>query len=98
MMNHQKRIEAIALGYKPETQDAPHVIAKGKGYIAESIIEKAKEKGIPIQEDPSLVTLLSQLEINETIPEELYKVVAEVFAYIYRADQQLVRTNRENTV
>ncbi|MFD2443506.1 EscU/YscU/HrcU family type III secretion system export apparatus switch protein [Bacillus sp. CGMCC 1.16607] len=85
-MDNQRK-EAIALGYEANLQEAPIVIAKGKGLVADTIIEKAKESGIPIQEDPSLVQLLSQLEINQSIPEELYKVVAEVFAFIYRADQ-----------
>ncbi|WP_442600329.1 EscU/YscU/HrcU family type III secretion system export apparatus switch protein [Neobacillus sp. D3-1R] len=85
----QKRKEAIALGYKPEKQDAPIVVAKGSGLVADNIIQKARENNIPIQEDSSLVQLLSQLEINQTIPDELYQVVAEVFAFIYRADQNL---------
>lgn len=88
-MIDKKRKEAIALGYKPEKQDAPTVVAKGTGLVADNIIHKAKENGIPIQEDSSLVQLLSQLEINQTIPDELYQVVAEVFAFIYRADQNL---------
>ncbi|HYK73648.1 MAG TPA: EscU/YscU/HrcU family type III secretion system export apparatus switch protein [Pseudoneobacillus sp.] len=88
-MIEKKRKEAIALGYKPEHQDAPTVIAKGTGLIADNIIHKAKESGIPVQEDSTLVQLLSQLEINDSIPDELYQVVAEVFAFIYRADQNI---------
>ncbi|PKR87044.1 EscU/YscU/HrcU family type III secretion system export apparatus switch protein [Heyndrickxia camelliae] len=80
--------EAIALSYHSEKYSAPIVKAKGKGYVAENIIEKAKENNIPIQEDQSLVQLLGNLDINETIPEELYEAVAEVFAFIYRVDQQ----------
>lgn len=85
---HTKRREAIALSYRSEKHAAPIVTAKGKGYIADNIIEKAKENSIPIQEDPSLVQLLGTLDINETIPEELYEAVAEVFAFIYKVDQQ----------
>lgn len=87
--NHEKRKEAIALKYNTELDSAPKVVAKGKGIIADEILSKAKEFGVPIQEDPSLVEVLSQLEINQTIPEDLYSVVAELFAFIYRADQQL---------
>ncbi|MFG6148930.1 EscU/YscU/HrcU family type III secretion system export apparatus switch protein [Halobacillus sp. B23F22_1] len=86
---NQKRKQAVALGYKTEQQSAPHVLAKGKGYVADNILEKAKEEGIPIQEDSTLVELLSQLNIHEQIPEELYHVVAEVFAFIYRTDQEI---------
>jgi flagellar biosynthesis protein len=90
-MRENKRKEAIALGYEPKYQDAPTVVAKGKGMVADNIIDLAKENGIPIQEDPSLVHLLSQLEINQSIPDELYKVVAEVFAFIYRTDKEVQR-------
>ena len=84
---NKKRKEVVALSYKQNVENAPVVIAKGKGDIAENIIKIAKENHIPIQEDPSLVSLLGQLEINESIPEELYQAVAEVFAFIYRVDQ-----------
>lgn len=84
-MNENKR-EAIALSYQSE-KSAPEVVAKGKGYIAENILQAAKDHQIPVQEDASLVELLSELNINEQIPEELYHVVAEVFAFIYKVDQ-----------
>ncbi|WP_075980943.1 EscU/YscU/HrcU family type III secretion system export apparatus switch protein [Bacillus massilinigeriensis] len=84
-----ERKEAIALGYDPEGSDSPHVLAKGKGIIADNIITKAEENNIPIQEDPSLVSLLSKLNINENIPDELYQVVAELFAFVYRIDQKI---------
>ncbi|WP_181348803.1 EscU/YscU/HrcU family type III secretion system export apparatus switch protein [Thalassobacillus sp. CUG 92003] len=81
------RREAIALGYEEEKHSAPNVMAKGEGYVADRIISKANDHNVPIQEDASLVELLSELNINEQIPEELYHVVAEVFAFIYRTDQ-----------
>lgn len=89
-MNEQrhKRKEAVALSYDPNSSEAPKVIAKGKGKIAENIVEKAKEHDIPIQEDPSMIEILSQLNIDESIPEELYKAVSEVFAYIYQLDRE----------
>ncbi|KQL54645.1 hypothetical protein AN964_14825 [Heyndrickxia shackletonii] len=80
--------EAIALSYQSEKHSAPVIAAKGKGFVADNIIEKAREHRIPIQEDPSLVQLLGTLDINETIPEELYEAVAEVFAFIYKVDQR----------
>lgn len=83
-----KRKEAVALSYVPEKGDAPRVTAKGKGQIADNILAKAKEHGVPIQEDPSLVELLGQLELNETIPEQLYQAVSEVLAYVYRLDRE----------
>ncbi|GIN83717.1 hypothetical protein J6TS2_01030 [Heyndrickxia sporothermodurans] len=89
MIQKNERKQAVALKYQSDSQTAPKVIAKGKGITAENIIEVAKDKDIPIQEDRNLIELLSQLEINETIPEELYEVVAEVFAFIYRLDQNI---------
>lgn len=82
------RKTAVALGYNPATHDSPKVMAKGKGLVADQIIEKAKIHDIPVQQDPSLVEVLSQLELNERIPEELYQAVAEVFSFIYRLDQR----------
>lgn len=99
-MTQEKKIirkEAVALNYKPDVNDAPVVIAKGKGLIAESIIEKAQANQVPIQEDPSLVELLSKLKVNQAIPEELYQAVAEVFAFIYKTDKQVSDVNKQTT-
>jgi len=86
---NQKRKKAVALRYNQEQNHAPKVVATGKGLIAENVIEKAKENDVPILEDESLVELLAELNINETIPEELYQAVAEVFAFIHQADQNI---------
>ncbi|WP_277677841.1 EscU/YscU/HrcU family type III secretion system export apparatus switch protein [Gracilibacillus dipsosauri] len=84
----QQKAKAAALRFDRDVDNAPKVTAVGKGYVAENILEKAIKHQIPIQSDPTLVELLSELNINETIPEELYQAVAEVFAYIYQIDQQ----------
>lgn len=86
--SNSKPLKAVALSYDSSQQAAPKVTAKGSGLIANSIIQKAKQHQIPLQEDPSLVELLSQLQINETIPEQLYDAVAEVFAFIYHVDRE----------
>lgn len=95
-MNEEKLIrkEAIALTYKPGQHISPTVVAKGKGKIAENILAQANEHDVPIHEDPNLVQLLGQLDLNESIPEELYQAVAEVFAFIYRLDKQHGQKNR----
>lgn len=82
-----QRRQAVALSYKQHQHAAPIVAAKGSGLIADNIVEKAKENGVPIQEDPSLVELLSKLNIQEQVPEDLYQAVAEVFAFIYKLDK-----------
>lgn len=93
MKQNYERKHAIALQYQSDKQKAPTVIAKGKGLIADQIIDTAKEKQIPIQEDRNLVELLGQLNINESIPEELYEAVAEVFAFVYRLDREKKESN-----
>lgn len=78
---------AVALKYIPGETDAPVVVAKGRGKVAEAILEKAKENGVPVQEDAALVEVLSKLDLDEQIPAELYQLVAEILTYIYRADR-----------
>jgi flagellar biosynthesis protein len=80
--------KAVALRYSSDKQQAPIVVAKGKGQVAENIMKKAKEFGIPLQEDASLVEVLSKLELNQEIPAELYQLVAEILSFIYRSDQR----------
>ncbi|WP_201713775.1 EscU/YscU/HrcU family type III secretion system export apparatus switch protein [Rossellomorea arthrocnemi] len=89
MKDRYERKEAIALGYNQHDGSAPKVVAKGKGIIAENILSKATEHGVPVQEDKSLLSLLGNLDTGESIPEELYGAVAEVFAFIYRLDRDI---------
>lgn len=79
---------AVALRYAPEQNVSPVVVAKGKGHIAETIMQKAKEHGVPLQEDPSLVEVLSKLDIKQEIPTELYQLVAEILSFVYRTDSR----------
>ncbi|USG67752.1 EscU/YscU/HrcU family type III secretion system export apparatus switch protein [Brevibacillus ruminantium] len=83
----EKRKQAVALRYQAGVMDAPTVVAKGKGYVAENLLKAAKENQIPIQEDPSLVEVLGKLDLHQQIPPELYQVVAEVLAFVYRLDK-----------
>jgi flagellar biosynthesis protein len=75
--------KAVALHYNPPKDRAPKVTAKGSGLIAEKIIALAKSHGVPIQEDPALVQILSQLDFYQEIPPSIYLVVAELLAFIY---------------
>ncbi len=79
---------AASIKYDGKTDVAPRVTAKGRGYIAEKIIEIAKKNNIPIKEDPALVQILSQLDIDEHIPPELYKAVAEILAFVYSLNER----------
>ncbi len=81
----EKKI-ANALKYSDD-ESAPKVIAKGKGYVAEKIIETAKENKIAIYKDKKLAQQLENLAIGEEIPYELYEVVAEILVYISKLDK-----------
>ncbi len=80
--------KAVALRYLPPVDRAPKVTAKGSGVVAEKIVEMAKKHGVPIQEDPALVQILSQLDFYEEIPPTVYGVVAEILAFIYTLNQK----------
>ena len=80
--------KAVALGYDPEKDIAPKVVAKGKGLIAENILAIAKEHNIHIQEDKQLVDYLAALDLYEEIPPVLYGVIAEIMSFIYRTDSE----------
>lgn len=83
--NSQTRIKtAVALEFDPSQDSAPRVIAAGNGKIAEKILEVARENDIPIREDEVLAEALSMVDLESAIPQELYAVVAEVLAYVYR--------------
>lgn len=82
------RAAAAALKYDPVSNDPPEVLAAGQGLVAEEIIAIAKEHDVPLHEDAGLVEALSRLEIGSFIPRELYVVVAEVLAWVYRVDAQ----------
>jgi len=89
----EPRRTAVALKYDAATDSAPKVIAKGRGLVAEKIMALAREQGIPMREDPDLVQLLAQIDLAQEIPPTLYKVVAEVLAFVYRLNQRYERSD-----
>ena len=82
MSGDRKQQLAVALHY--DRQGAPRVIAKGKGTIGAKIIEVAKEHNIPIEENEILAGALSNVELGDEIPAELYKAVAEVLVFVLK--------------
>ena len=84
--NRKKPKQAVALEYDPK-DIAPRILAIGKGQVAERIIETAKKEDIPIHRDEKLAKTLSKLEIGDTIPPELYEVVAEVLVFVDRLEK-----------
>ena len=89
-LKKKQQKKSVALQYddkKPES--APKVVAKGSGEIAEKIIELAGENNVPIYEDKALVEVLSEIELDREIPPELYKAVAEILAWVYKAHKSI---------
>ena len=76
--------KAVALGYNRSQDNAPKVLASGAGEIANKIISLAKEHDIPIKEDPDLIEILSKVEVDQEIPPNLCKAVAEIFSFLYK--------------
>ena len=81
--------KAVALKYDRDKDQAPRVVATGRGFIAERIIELAKQYNVPLYEDRNLVQVLEALEVESEIPAELYQAVAEVLVFIYRLNRKL---------
>ena len=87
-LQDKKREQAVAVKYDNKKMNAPTVVAKGEGFIARKIIERAVEADVPIVEDAALVSALISLELGEEIPAELYEVVARVLAWVYKLDKE----------
>ncbi|MBI4776591.1 MAG: EscU/YscU/HrcU family type III secretion system export apparatus switch protein [Deltaproteobacteria bacterium] len=86
-----KQKQSVALRYRPEKERAPRVVAKGKGHLAEKIIEIAKKHGVPIKYEPDLVQILSKLDLEQEVPPSLYRAVAEIFAFVYKLNHNYRR-------
>jgi len=88
--------KAVALQYDKEKDSAPLVTAQGRGETAKNIIKIAEENGIPIKKDEDLVNMLSQIELNQEIPVELYQAVSEVFSFIYGISNEKKEESTKN--
>ena len=80
--------KAVALKYQEDGNSAPKVVAKGKGAIADKIMEKAKEFDVPIFQNKALADSLLDLDLDEQIPPNLYKAVAEVFVWLMKSEKK----------
>ena len=86
--------KAVALQYGPGDA-APVIVASGMGYMAEKIVETAADCGVPIYEDNSLSTILSQLQLGQEIPESLYQAIVEIYVYFLHFDPTGKQKNQE---
>ena len=84
------RKKAVALRYQRGEDEAPVVVAKGAGHLAERIIAIANEFDIPLYEDPDLVEVLAKIDLGNVIPPELYQAVAEVLAFVYNLNKKML--------
>ena len=79
--------EVAALRYDQGVDSAPRLVARGSGHVGERILEAARENGIPVRKDPTLVAVLGAVDVGAEVPPDLYGVIAEVLAWAYRADK-----------
>jgi flagellar biosynthesis protein len=87
--------EAAALTYSPESGGAPVVAALGRGLVAEKILEKAREHGVPVFQDALLAQALNQLDVGEEIPREFYAIVAQILVAVGRMDREYGERRRK---
>jgi flagellar biosynthesis protein len=88
MKQNRTKPSAVSLQYHRGGDRAPKVTAKGQGWVAEKIIAMAQEQNIPIKKDKDLIALLEQIDVGQEIPESLYKVVAELLAWVYHLNSE----------
>lgn len=86
MDSPDERQAAVALAYH-DRDGAPRLVAKGRGELAETIIARARAAGVYVHESPELVSVLMQVDLDERIPPELYRAVAELLAWLYHLEQ-----------
>ncbi|HCT92846.1 MAG TPA: type III secretion protein [Lachnospiraceae bacterium] len=90
--------KAVALRYDENKDMAPVIVASGLGYMAERIVETANQNGVPVYEDNSLATVLTQLELGTPIPEELYQAIVDIYAYFLKYTPQKRETDEAESV
>ena len=93
--DEKKKKKAVALKYDENKDAAPVIVASGLGYMAERIVETANQNGVPVYEDNSLATVLSQLDLGTPIPEELYQAIVDIYAYFLKYTPKYTKEEHE---
>ena len=88
MKKNRTKTSAVSLQYNQGSDRAPKVTAKGQGWVAEKIIAIAQEQNIPIKKDKDLMELLEKIDVGQEIPETLYKIIAELLAWVYHLNKE----------
>jgi len=91
MAEKKKMKKAVALSYK-EDMVAPTIVASGSGKVAENILAEAKKNQVPVYEDKNLATILTELDLGEAIPVELYEIVARILLFVGDMDELYAKT------
>jgi len=87
MADKPRQRRAVALRYEPGGDAAPKVVAKGKGPVADQIVALARKHAVPVRHDPTLVSVLSRLKIDQEIPPEVYQAVAAILAFLHKMNR-----------
>jgi flagellar biosynthesis protein len=98
MKQNQTKNSAVSLKYSGGSKSAPKVTAKGQGWVAEKIIALAQEQNIPIRKDKDLVELLEKIDVGKEIPASLYKIVAELLAWVYQMNNEYPKSKKTHRV
>lgn len=88
--------KAVALKYDETQNSAPVIVASGMGYVAEKIVEIANDNGVPVYEDNSLATVLTQMKLGKEIPPELYQTIVDIYAYFLKYVPKQAEAAQEN--
>lgn len=94
MLEYNKKNKAVALKYNADVDRAPVIIASGSGNVANKIIEIAEQNGIPVYRDDSAASLMCMLEVGNTIPPELYEVIAAIYCQLLNSSEKLKKGNQ----
>ncbi len=94
MLQYNRKNKAVALRYNAESDKAPVIIASGSGDVANKIIDIAEQNGIPVYRDDSAASLMCMLEVGNSVPSELYEVIAAIYCQLLKASEDL----KNNTV
>ena len=86
--NEKKISRAAAISYDPDENDVPVLSAFGEGYLAQKIVEVARESGVPILPNPSLTSMLSKISVGDEISPEMYEAVAKVLVFVSEVDRR----------
>jgi len=82
------QLQAAALGYDRGVDEAPRLLAQGRGEVAARILARAEECGIPVEKDPDLLSCLGSLQVGEDIPIQAYQAVAQILAFLYQQNSE----------